>query len=95
MTEHTAELDRTSELSRTDVSREELARRMAGDLVWDQPVFAYGCAGSPTMVVPNIPGKLGIWQQTELGCKHLHTATGISCVSTRKCPASATHRAAH
>jgi glycosyltransferase involved in cell wall biosynthesis len=42
-------------------------RRMAGDLVWDEPVFAYGCAGSPTMVVPNVPGKVGTWTQTEQG----------------------------
>jgi glycosyltransferase involved in cell wall biosynthesis len=42
-------------------------RRMAGDIIWQQPIFEYGCAGSPTMVVPNLPGKLGLWVQTEIG----------------------------
>jgi len=42
-------------------------RRMAGDIVWDEPVFDYGCAGSPTMIIPNLRGKLGVWRQTEKG----------------------------
>jgi len=38
-----------------------------GDLIWSEPVFAYGQVGGPTMVIPNLPGKLGRWAQTEIG----------------------------
>jgi glycosyltransferase involved in cell wall biosynthesis len=38
-----------------------------GDLVWNEPVFAYGQVGGPTMVVPNVRGRLGSWVQSEVG----------------------------
>jgi hypothetical protein len=39
-----------------------------GRLVWHRPVLEYGCVGTPTMIVPNVPGELGEWVQTEKGC---------------------------
>jgi glycosyltransferase involved in cell wall biosynthesis len=62
-------LDRMREFANAHPGRVGLfrMRRMAGDVVWDAPVFAYGCAGSPTMVIPNVPGKVGTWRQTDTG----------------------------
>ena len=42
-------------------------RLPSGDLIWREPVFEYGCVGSPTMIVPNRYGELGSWRQTSLG----------------------------
>lgn len=38
-----------------------------GDLIWNEPVFEYGQVGGPTMVVPNLRGRLGKWAQSEIG----------------------------
>jgi Glycosyl transferase family 2 len=43
-------------------------RTSAGELIWSRPIFEYGCVGTPTMVVPNVRGKLGTWKQTDKGC---------------------------
>lgn len=42
-------------------------RLPTGHLVWSEPIFAYGQVGGPTMVVPNVPGRLGRWVQTDVG----------------------------
>lgn len=42
-------------------------RAQSGDLIWRHPILEYGCSGSPTMLIPNIEGRLGTWRQTDLG----------------------------
>jgi glycosyltransferase involved in cell wall biosynthesis len=37
-----------------------------GSCLWSEPVLRYGNVGSPMFVVPNIPGKLGKWDQTRI-----------------------------
>lgn len=32
-----------------------------GGVYWSDPVARYGNVGTPMMVVPNVPGKLGVW----------------------------------
>jgi glycosyltransferase involved in cell wall biosynthesis len=42
-------------------------RLPTGELVWREPIFESGQVGSSTMLVPNIPGCVGRWVQTEIG----------------------------
>jgi len=37
-----------------------------GALIWTEPELRYGNVGSPMFVVPNVPGKLGRWDQSRL-----------------------------
>ncbi len=35
-----------------------------GAVLWTEPVLRYGNVGSPMFVVPNVPGRLGRWDQS-------------------------------
>src|SRR5437588_3541660 len=37
---------------------------VSGARIWTEPVLRYGNVGSPMFVVPNVPGKLGRWDQS-------------------------------
>lgn len=43
------------------------AGRAPGTVLWDKPELANGNVGTPMFVVPNEPGRLGVWPERQAG----------------------------